>query len=205
MARVRFPKSFHWGTATASYQVEGAWAEDGKGESIWDRFAHTPGRIHNGDSGDVACDHYHRYAEDVALMREMNLNSYRFSIAWPRIQPTGKGTVNAKGVEFYDRLIDALLAAGIRPLPTLYHWDLPQTLEDAGGWPQRDTAARFADYAEIAARAFGDRVSHWSIFNEPGIFTTMGYLAGIHAPGRRDPAAYLRATHTVNLAQAEAL
>ena len=205
MARVRFPKSFHWGTATASYQVEGAWAEDGKGESIWDRFAHTPGRIHNGDNGDVACDHYHRYIEDVALMREMNLNSYRFSIAWPRIQPTGKGTVNAKGVEFYDRLIDALLAAGIRPLPTLYHWDLPQTLEDAGGWPQRDTAARFADYAEIAARAFGDRVSHWSIFNEPGIFTTMGYLAGIHAPGRREPAAYLRATHTVNLAQAEAL
>jgi len=204
MARVRFPESFHWGTATASYQIEGAWAEDGKGESIWDRFAHTPGRIQNGDTGDVACDHYHRYRDDVELMRGLNLTSYRFSIAWPRIQPTGRGAANPKGLEFYERLVDSLLGAGIRPLPTLYHWDLPQALEDAGGWPERDTAMRFADYAETVARAFGDRVSHWLIFNEPAIFTTMGYLAGIHAPGRREREAYLRATHSVNLAQGEA-
>ena len=204
MARVRFPEGFHWSTATAAYQIEGAWLDDGKGESIWDRFVRTPGRIKNGDTGDVACDHYHRYAEDIALIRSMNLTSYRFSIAWPRIQPSGSGTPNPKGLDFYNRLIDALLKAGIRPLPTLYHWDLPQALEDAGGWPRRDTAWRFADYAETVMQAFGDRVSHWSIFNEPVIFTTMGYLAGIHAPGRRDRAAFLRATHTVNLAQAEA-
>jgi len=204
MAKVHFPEGFHWGTATASYQIEGAWQEDGKGESIWDRFAHTPGRVRTGDTGDVACDHYHHYREDVALMQALNLTSYRFSIAWPRIQPQGSGAANAKGLDFYDRLIDALLAAGIRPFPTLYHWDLPQALEDAGGWPQRDTAMRFADYTALVARAFGDRVSHWMLFNEPGVFTTMGYLAGIHAPGRRERDAFLRATHTVNLAQGEA-
>ena len=147
MARLTFPEGFRWGTATASYQIEGAWNEDGKGESIWDRFSHTPGRIKNGNTGDRACDHYHRYAEDVALMRAMNLGSYRFSIAWPRIQPSGRGAANAKGLDFYRRLVDELLAAGIRPFPTLYHWDLPQALEDAGGWPERDTAGRFAEYA----------------------------------------------------------
>jgi beta-glucosidase len=204
MARIRFPEGFHWGAATAAYQIEGAWREDGKGESIWDRFAHAKGKIKNGDTGDVACDSYHRYREDIALLREMNLTSYRFSIAWPRIQPEGRGRPNAKGIDYYRRLVDELLAAGIRPFPTLYHWDLPQTLEDAGGWPNRDTAGRFADYAHIVAQALGDRVQSWMIFNEPLIFTVMGYRVGIHAPGRRDPAASLRAGHTVNLAQGEA-
>jgi beta-glucosidase len=204
MARVRFPQGFHWGTATASYQIEGAWQEDGKGESVWDRFAHTPGRIRDGQTGDRACDSYHRHREDVALMRAMNLTSYRFSIAWPRIQPEGRGAANAKGLDYYRRLVDDLLAAGIRPFPTLYHWDLPQALEDAGGWPNRDTAGRFADYAEIMLRALGDRVPSWMIFNEPSIFTVMGYLIGIHAPGRRSLDDTLRAGHTVNLAQGEA-
>ena len=204
MARISFPQGFRWGTATAAYQIEGAWQEDGKGESIWDRFSHTPGRIQGGDTGDVSCDSYHRFREDIALMREMNLNSYRFSLSWPRIQPLGAGAVNARGIGFYGRLVDALLERGIRPLATLYHWDLPQALEDAGGWPSRDTAGRFADYAEIASKALGDRIRHWLIFNEPSIFTSLGYLTGTHAPGRRDPDAFLRATHTVNLAQAEA-
>lgn len=205
MARVRFPNGFHWGTATASYQIEGAWREDGKGESIWDRFAHTPGKIRNGDTGDVACDSYHRYDDDIGLMREMNLTSYRFSIAWTRIQPTGSGALNSAGIDYYGRLVDRLLDAGIRPFPTLYHWDLPQALEDAGGWPNRDTAGRFSDYAHAVVRALGDRVGHWLIFNEPQIFTVMGYLVGIHAPGRRDRADFLRAGHTVNLAQGDAL
>jgi beta-glucosidase len=204
MAKIRFPDGFHWGTATASYQIEGAWQEDGKGESIWDRFSHTPGKIHNGDTGDVACDSYHRFDEDIALMREMNLTSCRFSFSWPRIQPDGSGAPNAKGIDHYRRFVDALLAAGIRPFPTLYHWDLPQALEDRGGWPSRDTAGRFADYAHVMARALGDRVEDWIIFNEPQIFTTMGYLVGLHAPGRRDRDSFLRAGHTVNLAQAEA-
>ncbi|MGH0035542.1 MAG: GH1 family beta-glucosidase [Myxococcota bacterium] len=204
MARIAFPQGFRWGAATAAYQIEGAWDEDGKGESIWDRFAHTPGRVRDDMNGDRACDSYHRIEEDVALLRELNLTSYRFSVSWPRIQPTGKGPVNAKGVDHYRRLVDALLAAGIRPFPTLYHWDLPQPLEDAGGWPERDTAGRFSDYAEIMARALGDRVDAWMLFNEPMIFTTLGYLIGIHAPGRRDLGAWLRASHVVNLAQAEA-
>jgi beta-glucosidase len=204
LGRVRFPEGFRWGTATAAYQIEGAWQEDGKSESIWDRFAHTPGKIKGGHTGDVACDSYHRLAEDLALMREMHLDSYRFSVSWPRILPGGSGPVNAKGIAYYSRLIDALLDAGIRPFPTLYHWDLPQVLEDRGGWPERDTAGRFADYAEAVVRALGDRVQSWMLFNEPHIFTVMGYLVGIHAPGRRDLEAFLRATHTVNLAQAEA-
>ena len=204
MARLGFPQGFHWGAATASYQIEGAWNEDGKGESVWDRFAHTPGTIKNGDTGDRACDHYHRYAEDVALMRAMNLTSYRFSIAWPRIQPAGRGPANPKGLDFYRRLVDELLAAGIRPFPTLYHWDLPQALEEAGGWPVRDTAGRFADYAERVVKALGDRVSDWMILNEPNVFTACGYLLGIHAPGRRSLPDFLRAMHTVNLAHGQA-
>ncbi len=204
MSRIRFPEGFHWGTATASYQIEGAWQEDGKGESIWDRFAHTPGKIKNGDTGDIACDSYHRYADDIALMRESNLTSYRFSISWPRIQPEGRGAGNAKGLDYYRHLVDALLSAGIRPFPTLYHWDLPQALEEAGGWPHRDIVGRFADYAETVIRALGDRVPAWMIFNEPSIFTVMGYLAGIHAPGRRSLDDMLRAGHHVNLAQGEA-
>ncbi|HVN19229.1 MAG TPA: GH1 family beta-glucosidase [Dongiaceae bacterium] len=203
-ADAAFPKDFFWGTATASYQIEGAWKEDGKGESVWDRFAHTPGKIKNGDTGDIACDSYHRWREDIALMRAMNLNSYRFSIAWPRIQPTGKGAANPKGIEYYSRLVDALLEAHIRPFVTLYHWDLPQALEDAGGWPNRDLAGRFADYVQLVVAALGDRVTDWMIFNEPDAFLDLGYLEGIHAPGRKSLLDFLRSTHVVNVAQAEA-
>jgi beta-glucosidase len=203
-----FPRSFFWGTATAAYQIEGAWNEDGKGESIWDRFAHTRAKIKHGDTGDVACDSYHRSREDLALLQAMNLNSYRFSVSWPRIQPTGSGspdssTANSKGMDYYNRLVDALLQARIRPLVTLYHWDLPQALEEAGGWPNRDTASRFADYVEVVSRALGDRVSDWVLFNEPLAFTYRGYLEGSHAPGRTSLFDFLRASHTVNLAQGE--
>jgi beta-glucosidase len=201
---IAFPKGFFWGAATAAYQIEGAWNEDGKGESIWDRFAHTPGKIKNGDTGDVACDSYHRWREDLALMRAMNLNSYRFSISWPRIQPSGSGTANSKGTDYYSRLVDALLEAHIRPFVTLYHWDLPQTLEDAGGWPNRDTASRFTDYVQLVAQALGDRVTDWTIFNEPAGFVDLGYLDGTHAPGRKSLFDFLRATHVVNLAQGAA-
>jgi beta-glucosidase len=200
-APLRFPPGFLWGAATAAYQVEGAVRDDGRGVSIWDTFSHTPGKTRDGDTGDVACDSYHRWREDIALMRDLGLKSYRFSIAWPRIQPTGRGPANSAGLDYYARLTDDLLAAGIRPLPTLYHWDLPQALEDAGGWPARDTADRFVDYARIMAGALGDRIGQWVIFNEPKTFTQVGYLYGGHAPGRRDALAYLRATHVVNLAQ----
>lgn len=196
-----FPKGFFWGAATASYQIEGAWNEDGKGESIWDRFGHTPGKIRNGDTGDVACDSYHRWREDIALARAMNLNSYRFSLSWPRIQPSGSGAANPKGIDYYSRVVDALLEAHIRPIVTLYHWDLPQALEEAGGWPSRDTASRFADYVEVAARALGDRVSDWMLFNEPDSFVDLGYLEGTHAPGRKSLLDFLRGSHVVNLAQ----
>ncbi len=198
-----FPKGFFWGTSTAAYQIEGAWKEDGKGESIWDRFTHTPGKIKNGDTGDVACDSYHRWREDIALMRAMNLNSYRFSISWPRIQPTGSGAANAKGVDYYSRLVDALLEAHIRPLVTLYHWDLPQALEDSGGWPNRDTAGRFSDYVQAVTQALGDRVNDWILFNEPTAFLELGYLEGTHAPGKKSLYDFLRASHVVNLAQGE--
>jgi beta-glucosidase len=205
MARVEFPAGFRWGAATASYQIEGAWNEDGKGPSIWDEFAHTPGKIRGGDTGDRACDSYRRWREDVALCRALGLNSYRFSIAWPRIQPEGIGKPNAKGLDYYARLADALLGAGIRPFPTLYHWDLPLALHERGGWPERDTAKRFAEYAHTVVRALGDRVKSWMVFNEPGIFTSFGYGAGIHAPGIRSREALLRATHVVNLAHGDAV
>ncbi len=200
-SEIRFPKNFFWGTATAAYQIEGAWKEDGKGESIWDRFAHTPGKIKNGDTGDAACDSYHRWHEDIALMRAMNLNSYRFSISWPRIQPSGSGPANSKGLDYYSRVVDALLEARIRPSITLYHWDLPQILEDSGGWPNRDTCSRFADYVELVSRALGDRVSDWMLFNEPSALVDLGHLEGTHAPGRKSLVDFLRASHTVNLAQ----
>jgi beta-glucosidase len=200
-SEIVFPKGFFWGTATAAYQIEGAWKEDGKGESIWDRFAHTPGKIKNGDTGDVACDSYHRWREDIALTRAMNLNSYRFSVSWPRIQPVGSGGANSKGVDYYSHIVDALLEARIRPFVTLYHWDLPQALEDAGGWPNRDTASRYADYVDLMARALGDRVSDWMLFNEPSGFTYSGYLEGTNSPGRTSIFDFLRASHTVNLAQ----
>ncbi len=202
MSRIRFPEGFHWGAATASYQIEGAPRAEGKGESIWDRFVAQPGRIRNGDTGERACESYHRFPEDVALLREMNCTSYRFSIAWPRIQPRGRGPALDKGLDHYRRLTDALLDAGIRPFPTLYHWD--QALEDAGGWPSRDLAGRFADYAALVVRGLGDRIREWMILNEPSVFTSLGYLLGVHAPGRRDVDDFLRATHTVNLAQGEA-
>ena len=196
-----FPKGFFWGAATAAYQIEGAWKQDGKGESIWDRFAHTPGKIKNGDTGDVACDSYHRWREDIALMRAMNLTSYRFSISWPRTQPSGTGAANTEGMDYYSRLVDALLEAHIRPMVTLYHWDLPQALQDAGGWPNRDTASRFVDYVQLVGQALGDRVSDWCLFNEPDAFVDLGYLEGTHAPGHKSLLEFLRATHVVNLAQ----
>jgi beta-glucosidase len=179
-----FPAGFLWGAATAAYQVEGAVDEDGRGRSIWDTFSHTPGRVRDGHTGDVACDHYHRFGEDVALLANLGLSAYRFSIAWPRIQPDGAGAANPEGLAHYDRLVDTLLAAGITPLPTLYHWDLPQALEDRGGWLSRDTAARFAEYAGIVAARLGDRVSRWITLNEPFIHLAFGYGLGTEAPGR---------------------
>ncbi len=204
MKTTRFPPDFSWGAATASYQVEGAWNADGKGESIWDRFSHVPGNIANGDTGDVACDQYHRYKEDIALMKRLGLGGYRFSIAWPRVFPHGKGPVNQKGLDYYNRLVDELLANGIRPFPTLYHWDLPQALQDEGGWANRDIIGHFTTYAETCVKALGDRVKHWIVFNEPWVFTFLGYVVGIHAPGSRDRDTGLRAMHIVNLAQAAA-
>ena len=205
MKTARFPADFSWGTATASYQVEGAWQEDGKGESIWDRFSHTPGRINTGDTGDVACDQYHRYKEDVALMKELGLRGYRFSISWSRIFPNGKGEVNQKGLDYYNRLVDELLANGIRPFPTLYHWDLPQALQDEGGWANREIVGHFTKYAETCINSLGDRVKHWMVFNEPWVFSFLGYAVGFHAPGVRDREQGMRAMHNVNLAQASAL
>ena len=201
MPKVTFPEGFAWGCATASYQIEGAWNEDGKGESIWDRFSHTPDRVRDGATGDIACDHYHRYKDDVALMTELGLDSYRFSISWPRCFPDGKSKLNAPGIDFYSKLIDELLEAGVTPFPTLYHWDLPQALQDGGGWANRDTAKRFEEYAFNIVDKLGDRVKRWLIFNEPWVFTVMGYLNGHHAPGIRDASMAMRATHIVNLAQ----
>jgi beta-glucosidase len=180
----RFPPRFSWGVATAAYQIEGAVASDGRGESIWDTFCRQPGAIRDGHTGDVADDHYHRWAEDVALMAYLGIDAYRFSIAWPRIQPSGSGPVNAAGLAFYDRLTDGLLARGITPMPTLYHWDLPQPLEDADGWMSRDTAYRFADYAGMVAQRLADRIPLWITLNEPFVVTAFGYALGIHAPGK---------------------
>ncbi|TDD25626.1 beta-glucosidase [Kribbella turkmenica] len=183
-ADLTFGPDFRWGVSTSAYQIEGAVAEDGRGPSTWDTFCAGPGRILGGDTGEVACDHYHRYAEDVALMRDLGVGTYRFSFSWPRIQPSGGGPANAAGLDFYDRLIDTLLGAGIQPAPTLYHWDTPQPLEDAGGWLERSITDRFADYAEILAARFGDRVPMWITVNEPMVLTLMGYSLGAHAPGR---------------------
>ena len=183
-----FPDGFLWGAATAAYQIEGAWNEDGKGPSIWDTFSHAPGRIQDGDTGDVACDHYHRWAEDVALLIDLGLGAYRFSTAWARVLPQGTGQPNARGLEFYDRLVDALCARGIRPFVTLYHWDLPQALEDRGGWGSRDTATAFGAYAALMGQRLGDRVKDWITLNEPFAVTLMAYILGTHAPGVQDPA-----------------
>ncbi|MEH0821040.1 MULTISPECIES: GH1 family beta-glucosidase [unclassified Micromonospora] len=179
-----FPAGFRWGVSTSAYQIEGATTVDGRGQSIWDTFAHDPGRIADGSTGDQACDHYHRYAEDTALLGGLGVSAYRFSIAWPRIQPAGTGPANAAGLDFYDRLVDGLLAAGVDPVATLFHWDLPQALEDAGGWLNRDTAARFAEYADLSAARLGDRVKLWITLNEPFIHMSLGHGVGEHAPGR---------------------
>lgn len=195
-----FPADFLWGAATAAYQIEGAVHEDGRGNSIWDDFAAMPGKIYHGDSGEIADDHYHRMEQDVELMAQLGLQAYRFSIAWPRILPEGRGSVNAKGLDFYDRLIDALLAKGISPFATLYHWDLPSSLQREGGWQKRDTALAFADYAEIVARRLGDRVSGWITLNEPWCSAYLGYGIGVHAPGIQDRQAAIDAAHHLLLA-----
>ncbi|MCG5216174.1 GH1 family beta-glucosidase [Streptosporangium sp. KLBMP 9127] len=193
--RVAFRDGFVWGAATASYQIEGAAKEDGRGRSIWDTFSSVPGKVAGGDTGEVACDHYHRYADDVRLMCDLGLQAYRFSVAWPRIQADGSGPINDLGLAFYDRLVDELLESDITPYATLYHWDLPQALEDLGGWTARDTAYRFADYAQAVHARLGDRVRSWTTLNEPWVAAFLGYGNGVHAPGRKDPAAALHAAH----------
>ena len=200
LATAAFPPDFLWGAATSAYQIEGAVHEDGRALSVWDRFAEVPGATYQGETGEIAADHYHRMEEDVALMAELNLNAYRFSLSWPRILPQGSGAVNERGLDFYDRLVDALLARGIRPLATLYHWDLPVALQDRGGWLVRDTAYAFADYAEVVARRLGDRVDWWLTQNEPWCSAYLGYAAGIHAPGVRDKKLAVVAGHHVLLA-----
>ena len=200
MTRYQFPANFLWGAATASYQIEGAWNADGKGESIWDRFSHTPGKIEDGSSGDVACDHYHRYPEDIALMRQLGLKAYRFSTSWPRVLPEGQGRANPAGLDFYDRLVDRLLGANIQPFLTLYHWDLPQALEDNGGWLNRATCYAFADYAALLVKRLGDRVRFWTTFNEPAVVMYLGYGMKIHAPGLDAPATMHQAGHHLLLA-----
>ena len=199
------PHDFVWGVSTSSYQIEGAAREDGRGPSIWDTYSMQPGRIANGDTGDVACDHYHRYREDIALMRDLGVTAYRFSVAWPRVLPHGRGTANEMGLAFYDRLIDALLDAGIQPWLCLYHWDLPQALDDLGGWTNRDNAGWFADYATVIARRYGDRVRHFATFNESSVFSLLGYCLGGQAPGITSRAMLLRTIHHVNLAHGAAV
>jgi beta-glucosidase len=196
---LKFPADFLLGSATAAYQIEGAFQEDGRGPSIWDTFSHTPGKTLAGDTGDVADDHYHRVESDLDLMQRLGLEAYRFSIAWTRIQAIGSGKPNERGLSFYSRLVDGLLARGIRPIATLYHWDLPQALEDAGGWPERDTALRFAEYASIVGAALGDRVPVWTTMNEPWCSAFLGYGSGGHAPGRTNDVSALRALHHLNL------
>ncbi|HSC91486.1 MAG TPA: GH1 family beta-glucosidase [Gaiellaceae bacterium] len=197
--RADFPDDFVWGVATSAYQIEGAASEDGRGASIWDTFCARGGKVRGGDSGAVACDFYHRYPQDIELMRELGLDAFRFSIAWPRVLPEGRGRVNEAGLDFYDRLVDELLAAGIRPFVTLYHWDLPQALEDAGGWPVRSTAEAFVDYVEAVAARLGDRVRHWTTHNEPYCASWLGYVVGVHAPGRTDVKDGAAAVHHVLL------
>ncbi|MEO5534117.1 MAG: GH1 family beta-glucosidase [Pseudolysinimonas sp.] len=197
---LRIPEDFTLGAATAAYQIEGAAREGGRTASIWDTFSHTPGRTLDGDTGDVAADHYHRLDTDLDLMAHLGLDAYRFSIAWPRVQPGGHGALNPAGIAFYSRLVDGLLARGIAPVATLYHWDLPQELEDAGGWPQRETAVRFAEYAARTVEVLGDRVAIWTTLNEPWCSAFLGYGSGAHAPGRADGASALAAMHHLNLA-----
>src|SRR3712207_1089378 len=202
---VQFPEGFLWGTATASYQIEGAANEDGRGPSIWDTFSHTPGMVRHGDTGDIACDHYHRVEEDLDLMASLGVQAYRFSVAWPRVQPEGSGPANQRGLDFYRRLIDGLRQRSIEPILTLYHWDLPQTLEDRGGWTSRETSERYAEYTGILYEALGDDVRFWITLNEPWVSSWMGYGMGVHAPGRKDTGAALAATHHLLLGHGLAL
>ncbi|HET6624862.1 MAG TPA: GH1 family beta-glucosidase [Nocardioidaceae bacterium] len=199
------PAGFEFGASTASYQIEGATAEDGRGTSIWDTFCAEPGRVLDGSSGQVACDHYHRYAEDVALMQRLGLDGYRFSVAWPRIQPEGRGKPSAAGLDFYDRLLDELLTAGIKPMATLFHWDLPQALEDKGGWLNRETTDRFAEYATLVGMRFADRVAHWIPVNEPNVVTMLGHALGRHAPGKQLMFDALPVAHHLLLAHGRAV
>ncbi|HEX2956204.1 MAG TPA: GH1 family beta-glucosidase [Chitinispirillaceae bacterium] len=204
MGKEKFPKEFIFGAATAAYQVEGAWNEDGRGPSVWDTFSHIPGNIINNDNGDVATDHYHRYREDIGLMKKMNLKGYRFSISWSRIFPSGTGAINEAGARFYDNLIDELLKAGIEPNVTLFHWDLPQALSDKGGWPERGIIDAFADYAEFCFKRYGDRVKKWATFNEAYIIAIGGYQTGAFAPGVKNPKLAIQASHHINLSHAAA-
>ncbi len=201
----QFPAGFLWGAATAAYQIEGAANEDGKGPSIWDTFAHTPGHILTGETGDIACDHYHRYQQDITLMQTLGLSAYRFSVSWPRVLPTGRGQINAAGLDFYDRLVDGLLAAGITPFLTLYHWDLPQALQDQGGWLERETCQAFADYAQLLAARLGDRVQHWMTHNEPIVTVMAGHWHGSHAPGIRNPEIASQVAHHLLLSHGLAM
>ncbi|HNB52053.1 MAG TPA: GH1 family beta-glucosidase [Anaerolineales bacterium] len=194
-SKLSFPAGFLWGAATASYQIEGGWNEDGKGESIWDRFSQTPGKVKNGDTGDLACDHYHRWPEDIQLMKSLGLQAYRFSISWPRILPAGRGAVNPAGLDFYSRLVDGLLEAGIQPFITLYHWDLPQALQDEGGWEVRSTAEAFVEYTDAVSRKLGDRAKNWITHNEPAVVAFVGNWTGEHAPGKKDLDAAIKISH----------
>lgn len=202
---LKFPDGFLWGTATAAYQIEGAHDADGKGPSIWDTFSHTPGKVERNETGDVTCDHYHRFRDDVAVMADLGLDAYRFSVSWPRVIPGGTGAPNRAGLDFYSQLVDALLERKIRPFITLYHWDLPQTLEDRGGWGNRDTATAFGEYAALMGRTLGDRVKDWITLNEPLAATAAGHIFGIHAPGKTDPALGFQVSHHLNLAHGHAV
>lgn len=205
MTKITFPDNFLWGAATSSYQIEGAWDKDGKGESIWDRFAHTPEKIKDATNGDIACDHYHRYRDDVALMHDLNLQAYRFSLSWPRILPHGRGSVNQKGLDFYSRLVDELLAKNIVPFITLYHWDLPQALQDEGGWEVRTTAEAFVEYADVVSRHLGDRVKNWITHNEPYVAAFTSNLWGEHAPGKRHLGTAVKVAHHILLSHGYAV
>ena len=205
MTKPAFPREFLWGAATSAYQIEGSADAGGRDESIWDTFCKTPGKIADASDGRVACDHFRRYLGDVALLREIDVRAYRFSIGWPRVLPRGRGAPNQPGLDFYDALVDALLAQGIVPVATLNHWDLPQALQDEGGWPSRDTVSAFVEYAEAASRRLGDRVSLWATHNEPWCIATLGHETGEHAPGHRDPVEAVRAAHHLLLSHARAL
>ena len=200
MAKLIFPENFMWGASASSYQSEGAWNEDGKGESIWDRFCRTPGNIENGDTGDVACDFYHRYAEDAKIMGELGLHTQRISISWPRIIPDGDGKFNQKGLDFYRRVVDSMLENGVAPFIMLYHWDLPQKLQERGGWLNRDTSDRLAELAERVFSAFPKEVPYWGTILEPQIISYHGFWDGKHAPGIRDFSSALLAAHNLLLA-----